>query len=406
MEEQAKELKDYIDAFRRRRHSILSVVAGIFVISVIAALVWPPVYRSTATILIEEQEVPPDLVRSTITSFATQRIETIKQSVMTRANLMQVIEKYNLYPRKRQVETTEEILDRMHKDVNVEMINADVIDPRSGRPTPATIAFTLSYDGDNPEVTQKVANELTNLYLNENLKNRTEKASETYTFLSTEADKLSKHISQLETQLAAFKEKNQGRLPELNSFNMQMKERAESELRDVDNQIRSLDDRVFYLEGQLAQINPLTPVIGEGGEQILDPVTRLKMLRSEYISATSRYSPDHPDVARLRREIEGLEKQTGDVNSTTEQAKELATLRTELASAKEKYSPDHPDVVRLTKTVTAQEEALKQKTPPESAAAKQKPDSPAYLTMQGQIEGFKSQIQALYRATKCAQCQD
>lgn len=394
MEEQTKELKDYLSAFRRRRSAIFAVAASIFLISVIAALFWPPTYRSTATILIEEQEIPSDLIRSTITSYATQRIQTINQRVMTRANLMQIIEKYDLYHNKRRIETTEEILERMRKDVKVDMINADVIDPRSGRPTPATIAFTLSFDGEGAEVSQKVASELTSLYLNENLKNRTEKASETYTFLSAEADKLREHITELETQIAAFKEKNAGQLPELASLNIQLKERTESELRDVENQVRSLDDRKFYLEGQLAQINPLSPVIGEGGQMTLDPVTQLKKLRSEYISATSKYSPDHPDVVRLRRQIEGLEKQTGFVSSSPEQAKELATLRTELAEAREKYSPDHPDVIRLTKMIASQEEALKKKPAPETEVAKEKPDNPAYLTLQATLEGTKSQIQA------------
>lgn len=395
MEEHTKELSDYIDAFRRRRTSILSIAAVFFAISVIVALAWPPVYRSMATILIEEQEVPSDLIRSTITSYATQRIQTINQRVMTRANLMQIIEKYDLYHDKRKQESTEEILERMRKDVNVLMINADVIDPRSGRPTAATVAFTLSFDGEGAEITQKVASELTTLYLNENLKNRAEKASETYTFLTAEADKLREHITELETQMAAFKEKNAGRLPELAGLNTQLRERTEGELRDVDNQLRSLDDRKFYLEGQLGQINPLSSTMGESGQQILDPVTQLKTLRSQYISATSKYSPDHPDVVRLRRQIEGLEKETGSVNSTTEQAKELAALRTELAAAREKYSAEHPDVIRLAKAVAAQEEGLKHKPAPESEVAKNKPDNPAYLTLQAQLEGIKSQIQSL-----------
>jgi len=352
-----------------------------------------------ATILIEEQEVPSDLIRSTITSYATQRIQTINQRVMTRANLMTIIDKYDLYRNKRGKETTEEILERMRKDVNVQMINADVIDPRSGRPTAATVAFTLSFDGEAAEVTQKVASELTTLYLNENLKNRAEKASETYTFLTTEADKLREHITELETQLAAFKEKNAERLPQLAGLNTQLRERTETELRDVENQLRSMDDRKFYLEGQLGQINPLTPTMGESGQQILDPITQLKTLRSQYISATSKYSPDHPDVVRLRRQIEGLEKETGSsVNSSTEQAKELAALRTELAAAREKYSAEHPDVIRLAKAVAAQEEGLKNlknKPAPESEVAKNNPDNPAYLTLQAQLAGIKSEVQSL-----------
>lgn len=395
MQEQTKELKDYVEGFRRRRISILTVAATIFVISVLAALLWPPTYRSTATILIEEQEVPSDLVRSTITSYAAQRIETIKQSVMTRTNLMQIIDKYNLYRNKRRTETTEEILDDMRNDINVDLINADVIDPRSGRPTPATIAFTVSYDGDSPDATQRVANELTSLFLSENIKNRTEKASETYTFLSTETDKLKKHISDLETQLASFKEKNADRLPELATLNMQLRERAENDLRDIEGQLSSLDDRKFYLEGQLGQINPLTPTIDAEGRQVLDPITQLKMLRSQYITATSKYAPDYPDVVRLRREIDNLEKQTGAVDSSTEQAKALAELRTELAAARAKYSPDHPDVIRLTKAVAAQEKALKQTSAPEITVAKEKPDNPAYITLQAQLEGIKSQMESL-----------
>jgi protein tyrosine kinase modulator len=395
MEEQTKELRDFIDAFRRRRKSIITVAVVIFTISVIVALVWPPTYRSTATILIEEQEIPQDLVRSTITSFAAQRIQTISQTVMTRANLMQVIDKYNLYRTRRRYDTTEEILDRMRNDINVEMINADVIDPRTGRPTSATIAFSLSFDGEGPAVTQKVASELTTLYLNENLKKREEKASETYDFLSTEADKLRSHIADLETKLATFKEKNAGRLPGLFTLNMQLRERTEGELRDVEGQLRALDDRKFYLEGQLAQINPLNPVTGDDGKLVPDPVTRLKMLRSEYISDSAKYAPDHPDVVRLRREIEALEKQTGDVNSSAEQSKELTKLRSELAAAREKYSPDHPDVIRLTKAVAAQEAALKQQPAPEREAAKEKPDNPAYITLQAQLEGIKTQYQSL-----------
>lgn len=396
MEEQTKDLRDYIDAFRRRRTTILLVVLSMFAVSVIVALLWPPTYRSTATILIEEQEIPPDLIRSTITTYATQRIETIKQRVMTRANLMQIIEKYNLYVDERRRKTTEEVQESMRKDIKVETLSADVVDPRSGRPMPVTIAFTLYYEGKVPEVTQRVANELTSLYLNENLKSRTEKASETYSFLSVEAEKLAQYIAELETQLATFKEKNTDRLPELTQLNMQLIERTERELTDIENQLRSMDDRKFYLEGQLAQINPMSPMVGESGERILDPVTRLKMLRSDYASATARYAPDHPDVVRMRREIEGMEKKTGMIDSSSEQAKELAKSRTELASTREKYSEDHPDVIHLTKAVASMEESLKQRSSaPEKDIAKEKPENPAYITLQAQLEGIKSQAQAL-----------
>lgn len=396
MEEQTKELKDFLDAFRRRRVQIIAVSSMLFVVSLLVTFLWPSTYRSMATILIEEQEIPPDLIRSTITSYATQRIQTISQTVMTRSNLMQIIEKYDLYPRERKRDTTEEVIDGMRKDIKLEMINADVIDPRTGRPTPATIAFTLAFDSQNPGTAQKVANELTSLYLNENLKTRTEKATETVDFLVTEAHKISEHIADVESKLAAFKQKNPYNLPELSGLNLQLMDKTERDLAEVDNQMRSLQDRKFYLDGQLAQINPLMPMYSEDGDKVPDPETKLKMLRAEYITASSKYSPDHPDVIRLRREIDGLEKQLGNVDSANEQAKQLATLRSQLAAAREKYSADHPDVIRLSKEVATMEAAIKQLPDrPETTVAKEKPENPAYITLKAQADSIKSEMESL-----------
>ena len=61
------------------------------------ALAWPPTYRSTGTILIEQQEIPTDLVRSTVTSYADERVQIISQRVMTTQNLLEIIRRYELY---------------------------------------------------------------------------------------------------------------------------------------------------------------------------------------------------------------------------------------------------------------------------------------------------------------------
>src|SRR5436190_762458 len=109
MEDETKDLRDYLSAFSRRKRQILATVVTLFLITVAVVVLLPSVYRSTATILIEQQEMPADLVRSTISSYADQRIQVISQQVMTRANLMQIVAKYNLYPRDRRTKTTEEI---------------------------------------------------------------------------------------------------------------------------------------------------------------------------------------------------------------------------------------------------------------------------------------------------------
>src|SRR3989344_1830811 len=178
---------------------------------------------------------------------------------------------------------------------------------------------------------------------------------------------------------------------------MQFIDRTESELSDTESKIRLLEDRKIYQEGLLVQVSPMGTVSGQGGEQVQDPITRLKMLRSQYFNVSARYSSDHPDVLQIKRQIEALEKSTGSVDSSGEQAKELSRLRAELATAREKYSTDHPDVVRLTKAVTAQEEALKKRLPPtpERLVAEENPQNPAYITLKSQITSDKNEIEAL-----------
>lgn len=398
MEEQLPDFKDYIAAFKRRRLSIFTIAAVIFLIGVLAALLWPPTYRSSATILIKEQDIPPDLVRSTVTSYASQRIQAISQMVMARSNLLEIIKKYDLYADDRERLTTEEIVGEMRDNIDLQMIDAEVVDPRSGRPTAATIAFQLSFSGEYPAQVQKVANELTSLYLKENLKERSEKASETFAFLTDESERLKRQIEGLEQQLATFKEQHVNELPELTQLNMQLMDRTEREMADIDSQIRSQEERKIYLEGQLAQLKPF------GADVSLDPATRLQALRTDYLRLIARYSPDHPDVIRAKREIEALEAETGQVNSAGEQLKQLEAMKGELATLQKKYSAEHPDVTKLKRQIENLERNIPETPEPASGklatAARENPDNPAYISLQSQVEAADSEIRSLRNKKK------
>jgi succinoglycan biosynthesis transport protein ExoP len=390
--EQTLNFGDYLEAFRRRRNMILSVAGIVFLLGLIAAFLWPPTYASSATILIEEQEIPAELVQSTVTSYASERIQVISQRVMTRSNLQKIIDQYGLYTDKRKYETTEEVLEDMRDDIKLDMINADVMDPRTGRPTAATIAFTVGFEGKDPETVQQVANELTTLYLNENLRTRTEKAKETTAFLTEESKRLSAEISRLEAALAEFKEKNVDRLPDQRDLNTQVLQRTESEISDTNTQIRSLEDRKTYLEGQLAIIDPY------GSGTVQSPAARLAQLRTEYITYASRYSPSHPDVISRKREIEALEKETGITETDTEKRARLDALRKELVVTQKTYTDEHPDVKSLKRQIAALEDELRH--PVASSAPKPAPatpDNPAYITLQSQLEATNSDIKS-YKA--------
>ena len=395
MEEQTLDFSDYFDAFKRRRTSILVIAVTVFLIGALAALLWPATYKSSATILIKEQDIPPELVRSTVTSFAAQRIQSISQKVMARPNLLEIIDKYDLYTDERKRLTTEEIIAEMRDNIGLDLIDAEVVDPRTGRPTAATIAFRLNFTGEHPGQVQKVTNELMSLYLKENLKERSEKANETSIFLKNESERLKKEIADIQEKLATFKEQHASALPELQSLNLSMMDRTEREMSDVDNQIRAQEQTRVYLLSQLAQLKPF------GSDIALDPKTRLQALRTEYLGLLARYSADHPDVIRTRREIEGLEKETGQVDSSTEQLKRIEALRGELATLRKKYSAQHPDVLKLERQIDALEQSVGSSTSREpsklAASAADNPDNPAYIQIKTQIEAADNEIRSLRR---------
>ena len=154
---QVKTLRDYLDVLRRYRSAGLIVALSALLITVVIAMVWPSVYRSSATILIEQQEIPKDLVRSTVSTYADQRIQIIKQRVMTRTNLAEIIKKYDLYPKQRRRDPMETVIEDMRDDIQINTVSADVVDPLNGRPTQATIAFTLAYENESPQLAHQAA---------------------------------------------------------------------------------------------------------------------------------------------------------------------------------------------------------------------------------------------------------
>jgi succinoglycan biosynthesis transport protein ExoP len=387
--EQTLDLSDYLAAFRRRRGLILLVASIVFIIGLITAVAWPATYQSSATILIEAQEIPSELIQSTVTSFAAQRIQVISQRVMARSNLMEIVDKYNLYEQERKNSTTEDVLGKMREDIGIDMITAEIMDPRTGRPGIATIAFALSYTSKSAQQAQKVAGELTTLYLNENLKSRTEKAAETYDFLTAEAIRLKDEIETLEQQLSDFKSKNLKALPESRELNTLSLQRAETELNNIDTQIQAAKERKIYLEGQLPLVDPYS-----FGDE-LSPGARLEALRTQYISLASRYSPDHPDVTRIKHEIQALEMETGDYASPEDRHAQLELLRSKLATAEQTYTQEHPDVKGLKRQIAALEKDIDTPSTGTRDTGITSADNPAYVNLQTQIAAANSELRSL-----------
>lgn len=374
-----------------RRHGRLAAAllgAGV-VVTILLALFLPPTYRATATILIEQQEIPQEVVRSTITSFADQRIQVISQRVMTTQNLLAIAEKYNLYPWERRTRAREVVLAKMRDDIRMRLISANVMDPRSGRPMLATIAFTVSFDNGSPEICVKVANELTTLYLNENITTRAAAAQQASTFLKDEADRLESEIQSYAAKLADFKKQHTDSLPELGNANFELLDRAEMDLREANTRLGSIDSQKAFVDAQLAILTPTSQVFTETGQRILSPADRLKTLKADLAALKARYAPDHPDVVRTQREIAGLEPMVADDNDANDLLRELEDARGKLAAASQRYSPDHPDVLRLQRSVASLEaQVAAHAAVPRVEAARTNPDNPAYIQLRAQRESL------------------
>jgi uncharacterized protein involved in exopolysaccharide biosynthesis len=382
-------------SYWRRRGTFFLISGSVFTIAILLAIFWPPTYRSTATVLIEQQEIPQELVRSTITSFADQRVQVIKQRVMTTKNLMALIERYNLYPDIREKKPREVLLKQMADDIGMHMISADVVDPRSGRPTQATIAFAISYDSHSPDLALKVANDLTSLYLNENLTARTQLSEQTTDFLGEEAKREAAQIHELDQKFADFKEKHHNELPDLAQLNVQIAQRTELDLHESENRVTALDSQRALLQAQLAQLHPNTEVFTDTGQRVYGTEDRLKDLKSKLAQYKALYGPNHPDVLSTQRAVDGLEKEVASQDDTSDRLRQLSEAKAELANDLQKYSPTHPDVIRLQHLVaTLETQVQADANAGTQQTAHEHPDNPVYLQVKGQLDAMTAERDA------------
>jgi uncharacterized protein involved in exopolysaccharide biosynthesis len=400
-QEYAPNLADYLAILKRRKWQLVLPILLLLPLAVLVAITLPPVYRATATILIEQQEIPSDLIRTTVTSFADQRIQVIRQRVMTTTNLGEIIERYDLYPSIREKQGINPAIAEMRNHVHLDMISADVVDPRSGQAQTATIAFTLSFEDPSPVLTQRVTNELVSLFMNENLRQREAAVEEATSFLREEATRLADQIAALESSLSDFKQKHSDNLPELLSINRELLARTEQQLRDNTLALRTLTEQKLYLETTLAQQNPqLMLGVAGAGWSADSPQARLQLLETQYLGLATRYSPEHPDRQRIERELAALRKEVG-ASAKADLSQRRAELASSLAAARGRYSSDHPDLQRLESELADVDKRIASPgTGGTAQPSTQSAQNPAYVQLQSRLEALAIEMQGLEQTQK------
>jgi len=145
----------YLNVLKRRYLYFLLPFALVLAVSSAVALLLPPVYRSEAKILILSQQIPTNLIQSTVTSLADERIQVIEQRVMTRDNLLKIVRKFKIFPSIKDRLSPSQQVQRMRSQIQITRLSVAT----RGRKR-STIAFTVSFEHQKPGVTVKVANEI------------------------------------------------------------------------------------------------------------------------------------------------------------------------------------------------------------------------------------------------------
>lgn len=391
-------LQDYFTLLRRRRVSMFVVFSAISIATVFGTLLLEDEYQSTATIAIEKPEIPENLLKTTVANYDTDlRIDRIRDQILVGPNVEAWIREFDLYPNLVAEKSIGDAVSKFRKDVEVITIQAreDVAVKNQGE----TIGFDLSYYGETPAKALIVAARLAERFLEENRRSRNQSVEETLEFFRRDAERLSLKITEAEASLAEFKERNAGALPESANINAQMLDRAERDLDEVEREIRDIREKRQILETDLAKESPNAPIFTTSGETVLAGADRLKLLQQQYIELSSKYSPEHPDVVRIRSEIDLMSGGTvdGEVASIREQ---LKITQREYAAAQQRYTDSHPDVRSLRNKIESLESRLGAISSVPQTANSTRPDNPAYISILVQMEGADAELQAAQRRAR------
>jgi uncharacterized protein involved in exopolysaccharide biosynthesis len=391
--------RDYLAIVRRRKWQLVLPGFLIMVLALAIALLWPPTYRSQATILVEQSEIPQDLVTTLIDEYLERRLEAITRRVMVSENLIRIIERYDLYPDERAKSPIASVVESMRGYIAMTPITTQVTNPQSGRTTASTVAFSLSFDHRSPETAQRVTNELVSLYLNENLRQRRESAGQTTTFLREERERLEQRLNEVGRRLTEFKAANNGALPEQMAANQQAMLRLEQELRDVDRNIQALREKEALYAAQLALTEPFQLYTAAARNAPPTPAAQLEAQRLQLATLRARYGETHPDVVRTAREVAALERTVGASagdRAAAERARDAA--RAEHEAVLQRYTPEHPDVQAARRRLDAAEAAVRAAQAGTSGATR--PDNPAYITLEGQLAATRADLGATIEQRK------
>ena len=332
------------------RRRFVAVVAFLTVLAggLTVTLSLPAMYRSTASVLVQREELRDSLVRPGLTSELEARLRTIGQEALSRARLETLLERFDLYHTLRTRSTTEEAVEQLRRDIGLELTSAEVANGRS------TIAFTLSFRGRDPDTVAQVTNSLAQFYVDENLKIRARQARGAAQLLARQVEETKQRLDEQERRVGDFKRRYIGELPEQVTANLSTLQRLNGQLAlNSTSQTRALERRVA-LEKQLTEIESPSAAAGrEGGGG-----SSLIRLKRELARMRKQYSDRYPDVLQLKAEIAALEAMEPGARRAEPEDPTVAGIRKSLAEVDADLRNLRADDQRLRREITAYQQRV------------------------------------------------
>lgn len=301
-----------LEVWSQRKWLAVLVFSGAFTVVVSIVTFLPNIYRSTATVLVEHQQIPEEFVRSTVTGALENRLQTITQEILSRSRLEDLINRFGLYTDLKEQVPLEEVVKRMRQDIELEFKGV-----QENRPDRTTIGFAISYKGSDPQTAVLVTNTLASFYIEENSKVRERQAAGTAQFLQVQLEEMKKRLDEQEHRVSEFKMRYMGELPQQQEANLATLERLNTQLRlNSDNQTRA-SKRQAALAEQLTEVDSSGPAGGPDAT-----ATRIAKLKQELTELRTRFSDKYPDIIQVKLEIAALEEQLTRTKSDRESGRE------------------------------------------------------------------------------------
>lgn len=322
-------LDDYINIIKRRLPYVIGFFFLVFLTTTAIALKLAPEYESTATILIESQQVRSDV---TPEKYANDRFAALKQVVLSNDNLYKIAIKYKLFGVDKKPNTSPQLLAQiLRSSAKVELLKAEA-EAWGDKPT---FAFNITFNNYDANNTYNVTNDLVKLFLDENDRTSKERVTETAAFFNKEAEKQKIALESIEREVTNYKRLHSNSLPENRELKLAGIERLENDLKAAQREriatqaeLRSLDVSLESAKAGIGIIGPAEPISGP---------SELDKLKLELVKLNGLYSENHPTVRALQRRIDILEKNAPanltSTKSVTAQSVMVARVQTQIDAA-------------------------------------------------------------------------